>query len=443
MRKLWRRTAAVATAVGLAMAPVQAAAISLIRDAEIERTVERLTTPILRAAGLPQETVNIYIVNDRNLNAFVAGGRNIFLHTGLLEELETPGALMGVIAHETGHITGGHIARRTVNARAAQGPALIGSLLAVAAAAAAGNAAAGAAVALGSQTAVQRAFLRFNRAEEAAADQAALLYLERAGVSPEGFRDVLRLFRGQEVLSFGNLDPYTLTHPLSTQREQLIAQAADAAQEKTYPANPERDYWHARMRAKLEGFLDTPARVLDRYADAEPTEFVRYARAVALHRLPSPDEAVAEVDRLIALRPDDPYYLELKGQILFESGRAEAALPHYRRAVALAPDEVLLRAGLGRVLLAQDTPETDREALRILESARRADAGDPSMLRDLAIAYDRSGDRGMATLLTAERYALRGARQDAILHARRASALLSEGSPGWLRAQDILAMDKG
>jgi predicted Zn-dependent protease len=242
------------------------------------------------------------------------------------------------------------------------------------------------------------------------------------------------------VLSFGNLDPYTLTHPLSTQREQLITRAVEEARGRSYPADPERDYWHGRMRAKLEGFLDNPERVLDRYEHAEPTETVLYARAVAYHRLPDPPRAIETVDRLIALRPDDPFYIELKGQILHESGRTREAVPLYRRAVALAPQEPLLKAGLGRVLLAQETPEASREALEVLESARRADSGDISLLRDLAVAYDRAGERGMATLLTAERLAVGGDREDAVLLAGRASALLPEGSPGWLRAQDILAL---
>ncbi|MEO0823276.1 MAG: M48 family metalloprotease, partial [Pseudomonadota bacterium] len=332
MQKGLGRCVGALAGLALAALPGMASALGLVRDAEIERTLARLTNPILHAASISPATVDIYIVNDRRLNAFVAGGRNIFLNTGLLMELETPEELAGVIAHETGHIAGGHLARRQLNARAAQGPALIGTLLGIAAAAAGGGAA-GAAIIAGSQSAAIRSFLRYSRAEEASADQAAIGYLERARMSPEGLLKVIGRFRGQEVLSVGSLDPYTLTHPLSTDRMQLLERAAAQARGRSYPEDPEREYWHARMRAKLEGFLDNPERVLDRHADAEPTELVLYARAVALHRLPSPREAEAAMDQLLALRPNDAFYEELKGQILFESGNAAAALPHYRRAV--------------------------------------------------------------------------------------------------------------
>ncbi len=424
------------TAVSIATA-LPAPAQTLVRDAEIERTLRMLSYPIFRAAGLTPGSVQILMLEDRRLNAFVADGRNMFLNTGLLSELETPEELMGVIAHEAGHIAGGHLARRAIGVREAQGPALLGVLAGIAAAIASPQL--GAAVTAGSQAALTRRFLSFNRGEEAAADQAALRYLERAGVGPEGLLKVLERFRGQEVFTIGNTDPYVLTHPLSTERLQLVERKA--AEAEPTPRDPERDYWHARMRAKLEGFLDPPRRVLSRLEGEPEDELALYRKAIALHRLPAPSDAVRTVDRLIAERPEDPYYLELKGQILHESGRAADAVPYYRRAVALAPDETLLMAGLGRTLLALGTPEADREALEILKEARARDRADPTALRDLAVAYSRAGDQGMATLATAERFALAGRSEDAVLHARRAARLLPEGSPGWLRANDILVLD--
>ncbi len=422
--------------VSLAVA-LPAAAQTLIRDAEIERTVRMLSDPIFRAAGLAPGTVQILMIDDRRLNAFVAGGRNMFLNTGLLETLETPEELMGVIAHEAGHIAGGHLARRAIGIRQAQGPALLGVLAGIAASIASPEL--GAAVAAGSQGAITRRFLSFNRGEEASADQAALRYLARIGVGPEGLLKVLERFRGQEVFTVGNTDPYVLTHPLSTERLQLVERRA--AEAPPTVRDPVRDYWHARMRAKLQGFLDPPRRVLSRLEGAPEDELSLYRKAIALHRLPAPQDAVDTVDRLIALRPEDPYYLELRGQILHESGRAAEAVPNYRRAVALAPQETLLKAGLGRVLLALNTPAANAEALEILKEARDRDRADPAALRDLAVAYSRAGDDGMATLATAERFALRGRTKDAVLHARRATRLLPEGSPGWLRANDILVLD--
>ncbi|MBK0397981.1 M48 family metalloprotease [Limibaculum sp. M0105] len=437
--RLARLTAAAVIGLGATL-PNLAHAFGLIRDAEIERTLADMSAPVFSAAGLSPATIDIYIINDPSLNAFVAGGRNVFLHTGLLVQLGTPEELIGVIAHETGHIAGGHLTRRMINLRNAQGPALIGLLLGIAAAAAAGSGDAGAAIAAGSQSLITRNLLRFNRGEEAAADQAALDYMARARVNPEGMLKVLERFRGQEVLSVGNLDPYTLTHPLSTQRMQLIEREVAESKGRSYPSDPERDYWHGRMRAKLEGFLSNPQRVLDKYENAEETEQVLYAKAVAYHRLPDQAKALAAMDRLLALRPNDPFYLELKGQLLFEQAHPEEAVSYYRKAVAAAPDEPLLKAGLGRVLIALNTKATDAEALKVLESARRDDPGDPSMLRDLAIAYSRAGNDGMAALVTAERFALNGDRKDAALHARRASTILPQGSPGWLRAQDIVAL---
>ena len=431
--------AAGVVAAALAL-PGAASALSLVRDAEIEQTLNRMAAPIFQAAGLPAASVEILMVNDRSLNAFVAGGRRIFLFTGLMTELETPEELLGVIAHETGHIAGGHEARRAINIRNAQGPALIGLLAGIAAGAAGGGDAA-AAIAGGAQGVLGRTLLRYNRSEEASADQAALSYLERAGIDPDGLREVLERFRGQEVLAIGNLDPYVLTHPLSTERMSLIERRVGALSGRAWPVDPQQAYWHQRMRSKLSGFLQDPSRVIARLQGQPETEFTLYERAIALHRLPDPDAAVAAVDRLIAMRPNDPFYLELKGQILLESGRAGAAVPAYRAAVGMAPAEPLIKAGLGRALLQSNDPAANAEALRVLEEARREDLADASALRDLATAYDRAGNRGMATLATAERYALVGDFESALSLAERASGILPQGSPGWLRAQDILALD--
>jgi len=426
-------------ALALGLLPHLAAGQGLIRDAEIERTLRALTKPIFQAAGYGPDSINIYILNDRSLNAFVANGNNMFLHTGLLETLETPEELLAVIAHETGHIAGGHQARRQINQRNARGPALLGLLVGIAAGVA-GGAEAGTAIIAGSQSALQRMYLRYNRGEEAAADQAALDYLIRARVDPAGLETLLARFRGQEVFNLGNVDPFVLTHPLSTERMQLVERRVAESAAREYPANPKRDYWHGRMRAKLIGFLDNPERVLDRIEGEAETEEVLYTKAVALYRLPAMPEAMAAIDRLIALRPKDPFYIELKGQILFETGHPDQAAPLYRQAVRLAPGEPLLEAGLGRALLALNQPAADAEALKVLQNARRRDLADATALRALATAYSRAGNQGMAGLATAERYALTGNVADAMLHARRAASVMPEGSPGWLRAQDILSL---
>ena len=440
MRQLMKNLLAGSIALALGLLPQLTAAAGLIRDAEIERTLKGMAGPIFQAAGYPPNGIDLYIINDRSLNAFVANGNNMFLHTGLLQTLETPEELLAVIAHETGHIAGGHQARRQINIRNARGPALLGVLVGIAAGVAGGGGA-GTAVLAGSQSVIQRTLLRYNRGEEAAADQAALDYLARARVDPIGLLKLLGRFRGQEVFNLGNVDPFVQTHPLSAERMQLVKRRVAEAAEREFPADPERDYWHGRMRAKLIGFLDSPERVLDRLEGEAETEEVLYSKAVALYRLPAMSEAIAATDRLIALRPNDPFYIELKGQILFETGYADQAVPLYRQAVRLAPGEPLLEAGLGRALLSLNRPEADAEALEVLQNARRRDLGDAVALRALATAYSRAGDQGMAALATAERYALTGHIKDAMLHARRAAATLPEGSPGWLRAQDILSLE--
>jgi len=440
MRQSMKNLLAGSIALALGLLPQLTAAAGLIRDAEIERTLKGMAGPIFQAAGYPPNGIDLYIINDRSLNAFVANGNNMFLHTGLLQTLETPEELLAVIAHETGHIAGGHQARRQINIRNARGPALLGVLVGIAAGVAGGGGA-GTAVIAGSQSAIQRTLLRYNRGEESAADQAALDYLARARVDPIGLLKLLGRFRGQEVFNLGNVDPFVQTHPLSAERMQLVERRVAEAAEREFPADPERDYWHGRMRAKLIGFLDSPERVLDRLEGEAETEEVLYSKAVALYRLPAMSEAIAATDRLIALRPNDPFYIELKGQILFETGNADQAVPLYRQAVRLAPGEPLLEAGLGRALLSLNRPEADAEALEVLQNARRRDLGDAAALRALATAYSRAGDQGMAALATAERYALTGRIKDALLHARRAAAALPEGSPGWLRAQDILSLE--
>ncbi len=438
-RNLARSLAAASALVAAAAFADPASARGLIRDAEIERTLGEMSAPIFQAAGYGADGIDIYILNDRSLNAFVANGSNMFLHTGLIQILESPEELMAVIAHETGHIAGGHQSRRQITVRGAKGPALV-ALLAGIAAGAVGGPELGSAIIAGGQGATLRGLLRYNRGEEASADQAALNYLARAEVDPRGLYDVFSRFRDQEVLISGNRDPFLQTHPLSTERLQLIERRLDESAGRTYPERADRDYWHARMRAKLIGFLDRPERVLDRLEGKPETEISLYKKTVALYKLPDLKQAIAATDRLIAMRPNDPFYIELKGQILFESGNAEAAVPLYRRAAQLAPGEPLLEAGLGRALLALDRPEADAEALRVLKAARNRDLGDGFGLRALATAYARAGDQGMASLATAERFAIAGRMEDAQLHARRASDVLPNGSPGWLRAQDILSM---
>ncbi|TVQ57799.1 MAG: tetratricopeptide repeat protein [Rhodobacteraceae bacterium] len=428
----------VVAAIAIAAVAVAAQAQTFIRDAEIERTLARMTGPVYEAAGIDPDSVRMFVMLDSRLNAFVTG-RNIVLNTGLLQRFDRPEAVIGVIAHEVGHITGGHLARREIALRGA-GPMQLGVLLAAAAAAAAGAPDVGMAAALGGTSAMQRAFLAFSRAEEAAADQAGVTYMTRAGFDPDGMLDVLRLFRGQEVFASSRIDPYAQTHPLSAERIALLERAVAESPARGRPAEPELVYWFERMRAKLDGFINRPEQTLARLrgaADAD-SEFNLYRRAIAEHRMADVAGALATLDRLQRMRPNDPYYYALRGQVLFENARPAEAVAPFRRALALAPDEPLIAGQLGRALVASGDPALEREALGVLERAARDDPGEPGVLRDLAAAHARAGDTGMAALVTAERMALSGDFEGAARQARSALGHLPAGSPAARRAEDIV-----
>lgn len=422
------------------MAALPAAARGLIRDAEIEATLARISYPLFRAAGLNPNRVNIYIVNSPEPNAFVAGGQNLFIHSGLIMRLKTLDQLRAVIAHEVGHIAGGHVARRDEALGGARGVAGLGMLAAIAAAAG-GSVEAGVAIASASQQAAQRSALAHSRAEEASADQAGLRYMTSAGADPAAILEVLRLFQGQEALISSRMDAYARTHPLWSERIALLEERIRALPPAGQP-NPADVYWHARMVAKFTGFMQNPGATLRAYPPSDTTESAVLARAVAYHREPSVARALAHADALIAARPGDPYYHELRGQFLLESGRAAEAAQSYRRAVALAPDEPLILGGLGRALLNTNDAGVVREAADALRRARTQDKADAGVLRDLALAEARLGNEGAAALATAERYALTGRFKDARHHAERAAALLPTGSPGWRQAQDVITLSR-
>ena len=414
---------------------------SLIRDAEIEYALRKLARPVFAAAGLNASRIKILVINDSSLNAFVIDNNHMFIHSGLILKLKTPQELQAVIAHEAAHIANGHISRRLVNMRSAKTAAGLGLLLSAVAAAASGNAEAGLGVALGATSAAQRVFLSHTRSEESSADQSGARYMARAGIDPQAMVDVLDIFRGQEALSASRRDPYTLTHPLSRDRLRAVKGYAAAYAPQGKP-DPNTAYWYERARGKLGAFIRNPKWGLREAKKTRFSDVAMMMRAVAYHRTPNTKKALREINALIKARPNDPYAHELKGQILLESRQAKAAVAAYARAVSLAPGEALILAGYGRALLAQNTPASIKKALSVLEKARARDPQDARMMRDLALAYAKTGNNGMASLATAERYAMRGRLKDAAIHAKRAAGLLPRGSAGWNRAQDVLRAAK-
>jgi predicted Zn-dependent protease len=426
--------------VALLLAALPASALSLIRDAEIEATLKRIADPLFRAAAVNPATIRLYIVDDREPNACVAGGRNIPLNTGMLTELESIDQLRAVIAHELGHITGGHLTRRDQALQGMRGVVALG-MLGAAAAAVAGNPGAGVAIASSAGQVAHRSALAHGRAEEASADQAGIRYLAASGSDPRAAIEVLDRFRGQEALLSRHMDPYAISHPMWSERIALLEDRVAQMPAGT-PASDEDAYWHARMVAKLRAFLGSPAQTFRRYPDGDTSEPAILARAVAWHRRPDPARATTSAEALVKAHPDDPYYQELAGQFLLESGKAAAAAEAYRRAVALAPREPLILGGLGRALLNMDDAAVVAEARDALARSAEMDAANAGVLRDLALAEARLGNEGAASLATAERFALEGRFRDADRNAQRAASLLPEGSPGWRKAQDLITMTR-
>lgn len=418
-------------------------AIGIVRDAEIEKLLREYSDPIFVAAGLDPTTVNIYLVNDPTMNAFVAGGRNIFIHTGLILEAERPMELIGVIAHETGHITGGHLARMKDGASSATVPMLVG-LGAGIIAALAGAPDVGMALMAGGQHAGYMEFLEFTRTQESAADQASITFMDEAGVSPDGILAFFEKFRYTEVFTHrsGRIPPYWRTHPLSSDRINALASRVENSPNRGKEDSPESVRRFALMQGKLEGFVPEPYVALRLYPQSDHTAEARYARSIAYFRMVEIDKALAEVDSLIEEDPTYPYFYELRGQILFESGRVAEAIPFHQKAVDLDPEEPLLRVNLAQAMIALPDSEDDRANTELAKDnllfAIARDRNNSFAYQQLAIAYAREGDEGMAALSTAERYYAIGDLAGAASFAGRAQQNLEKGTPGWHRAMDIL-----
>jgi predicted Zn-dependent protease len=412
--------------------------VSFVRDAEVEAIIRTYAAPLFSAAGLDARAIEVHLINDRSLNAFVANGLNLYINTGLLIRTEHPGQLIGVIAHETGHIQGGHLVQMREKLSEAVIPMMIEMLAtmgAMAAGARSGNPNdwGGAVGGPGGPTATERLLLRYSRAMESQADQAGLALLERTGQSSRGFLEFLEVIADQELLQVGRQDPYIRTHPIARARVDVIRAHVERSRFSNTPPRPAEIALHRRLRAKLYGFVE-PARTFQIYREDDNSIDSRYARAIAHSRRPDLARAHALMDSLIAERPNDAYFIETKAQFYLEQGKPEDARALYARAAALLPDEALIVQALGN---AETQAGRIKPAIATLERARRLRGDDPETWRLLAIAYARDEQPGMAALAQAENFALRGRHADAANFAERAMRQLPANSPTWLRAQDI------
>jgi len=449
--RLLPRTAAaaiLAAAIAFGAAPCPAAAqsrsVPVVRDAEIEGLVREYARPIFKAAGLSQAGIDIILVNDPSFNAFVAG-RRLFINTGALLQSEVPNEIIGVIAHEAGHLAGGHQERLRTQIARAQTMQVVSALLGIGATVAgaatnnSGLAGVGSGIVAGGAELAQRGLLGYQRGEEVTADRSALTYLEKTGQSPRGMIRTFERFADALSLSGSRIDPYKISHPLPRER---IANLSALAQQSPYYDREDPESLRLRhdlARAKIAAYTQQPGAVR-RLFSRNPTSLpARYADAISTSLYGNPGEALRKVDELIRQSPKYAYFHELRGEVLIRANRPEQAIEAFALASRLDPaDTGLMKSGYGHALVASGKPENLRKAIPVLKSAIAADRDNPASYHLLAQAEGRLGNIAEAELATAEGHFASGRYQEAKIFATRAQMKMKNGTPGWLRAQDII-----
>ena len=419
----------------------QEADASVLRDSETELLFKDISRPLIQAADLDPNSVNVVLLNDPEINAFVATGQTVYIHSGLIQAVDNVNQLQGVIAHELGHVAGGHGIRLQQGAREATGITIATMVLgALAIAAGAGDAGMGI-MAAGQQAALGK-FLAFTRTQEASADQAAVKYLHTAGISGKGMLQFFAKLQNQEYrLAIYAKDSYDRTHPLDSERIQALGQTFRSDPAWNNPVDPDFEARFERVKAKLNGYLDQRRAVI-KYPESDQSVPAHYARAYAYHLSSYPDKALSEADALLAIDAHDPFFLELKGQILLEGGKTKEAIPPLREATQRSGNIPLIAAMLGHALVATEDPKNFAEAKEVLKVAVNRDNQNPFAWYQLGIIYDREGDEARAALATAERSNLEANPKLAYSSARVAMAGIPAGTPDFLRAQDIAMVSR-
>jgi predicted Zn-dependent protease len=448
INRLLARASCLAAAVAVSLvqsfpAAAQGRGLSLIRDAEIEATIRAYAEPVFKVAGLDAAAIKVHLVNDNQINAFVTPGMNMFINTGLLIRADDPNQVIGVIAHETGHIAGGHLVRLNDELRNATIQSILAMIAGIGAGVATGNAGVGAGTMMMGQQMAQRDLLKYSRTQESTADQAGMGFLDDTHQSSRGMLQFFEKLESQMLLNTGSQDPYLQTHPLTRDRIDSVQQHVDHSPYSDAKDSPALIEMHQRMLAKLKGFLWPLDQVMMAYPKTDTSQPARYARAIAYFRVSRMKEAVILMDSLLKESPDDPFFLEQKGQILFQNGRLADALPLYQRAVELRPHEALLRQELGQVQLETEDQRYVKPAVANLEFAAGMQANDPGVWRLLAIAYGRDNQLAMSALAQAQEAMASGEKKEARAQARRALKGLPTGSPGWMQANDIISATGG
>src|SRR6476661_6083495 len=449
------RALALLTAFAVALVPTAAVAptpsqaqslprgLPVIRDAEIEQLLREYSQPILRAAGLAQQNIQVTIINDRSFNAFVVDAKRIFINAGTLVDAKVPNEVIGVLAHETGHIAGGHLSRLRQQLAQAQAASIIAMILGIGGAVAAGRGGANignpAAAVLGPQETIRRSLLSYQRAQEEQADRAGVKFLAATGQSAKSMPDTFRRLSDQILFAAQNADPYMQSHPMPAERVAALEILAKNSPNWDKKDSPEMQLRHDMMRAKLTGFLDRGDSVARRYPPSDTSLPARYARAIATYRHADLRAAISQIDGLIQAQPNNPYFYELKGQALLEGGKPVEAIAPLRRAVQLSNSAPLIEMLLGQALVASNNNAYTDEAINILRAAVARETEAPLGYSQLAMAYGRKGDYAQADLASAQAAFLRGDNKTARELASRAKTRFAVGTPGWVKADDIVA----
>lgn len=426
---------------------------SLIRDAETEKFLHELSDPIFRAADLDASNIKIYIVNDNSINAFVSGGQNVFINTGLILKFKTPDALIGVIAHESGHIAAGHLARAAEGAEQAQGAMLLSYLLGVGAAVA-GSPEAGIALISGGSNSAQRLYLKFTRTQEEAADQHAIEYLDKLQYPADGLVKLLEFFEAEMIGYKGQMDEYLMSHPVSQKRIDLIKARSADKKFSDKKINQKLQRSMDIVSAKLEAFIDNPDSILTRYKN-QKDELSNYKKAIALFRKGKVDESLALLDPIISdkdrilLKSDAAlgFLYELKGQILFESGRVQDSILAYNRAIKIlnASDAAQAKIAFASGILVLKKNDSDllERAIKRLHEAEVFENENPFLFKQLAEAYSKLGDEGRSLLALSEFNLLIGEKEKCRKYAKEAKGKLDKTAKlELLRADDLLELGK-
>ena len=413
--------------------------ISLLRDTETERLLKSYEDPLAKADGLDPAAIKLYIVNDGSVNAFVAEGQNMFIQTGMIMFAKNPNELIGVMAHESGHIKAGHLSRGSDAIAKAEVPMIL-SMIAGIAAMIAGAGQAGVAILQAGQQIAEGQFNAFSRVQEATADQIALKALNATHQSPEGLLHTFQRFANEEAMSAYHPEPWQQNHPVGQDRIALLETLIDQSPYKDVKDSPQAMHAFLMMQAKLAGYILPIKEVFNRYPVSDTSEPARYARAMAYSRKPDLPKALAEINSLIKDEPNNPYFYEVLGQVYVSMAKPEFGIPAFQRSVDILPDAPQLRVGLAAAQLATERPILAKSALDNLKRALVFENDDAWTWFETAQAYSDLNNQPMADLSTAEQFYAVGALPEAARFARKAQRGLTEGSRDWERANDIMAV---